>query len=149
MMKNKKILIPIVLLLVLGGAYKFVLAKPKAAEAKPKVDGTVYVLQKEFLVNLKDGRYAKLTAALVLAHDDTSTAAAGGEGASSAPEGYGAMTQEAVVRAIITDDLTDAKDVDLIDPKQRARTQDKILKDLKKQTDVKVEKVLFPDVTVQ
>ena len=95
---NKKLLIPIVLLVVLGGAYKFVLAKPKAAEAKPKVDGTVYVLQKEFLVNLKDGRYAKLTAALVLAHDDTSTAAAGGEGASSAPEGYGAMTQEAVVR---------------------------------------------------
>jgi flagellar FliL protein len=146
-MKNKKILIPIVLLLVLGAAYKLVLAKPKAAEAKPKVDGSVYVLQKEFLVNLKDGRYAKLTAALVLAHDDTSTAAA--EGASSAPEGYGAMTQEAVVRAVITDDLTDAKDVDLIDPKARVKTQEKILKDLKKQTDVKVDKVLFPDVTVQ
>jgi flagellar basal body-associated protein FliL len=149
MMKNKKLLIPIVLLLVLGGAYKFVLAKPKAAEAKPKVDGTVYVLQKEFLVNLKDGRYAKLTAALLLAHDDTSTAAAGGEGGSSAPEGYGAMTQEAVVRTIITDDLTDAKDVDLIDPRARARMQDKILRDVKKQTDVKVEKVMFPDVTVQ
>ena len=144
---NKKLLIPIVLLVVLGAAYKFVLAKPKAAEAKPKVNGTVYVLQKEFLVNLKDGRYAKLTAALVLAHDDTSTAASGE--ASSAPEGYGAMTQEAVVRSVITDDLTDAKDVDLIDPKARVKTQEKILKDLKKQTDVKVEKVLFPDVTVQ
>ena len=35
-----------------GGAYKFVLAKP-AAEAKPKVEGTVYVLGKEFLVNLE------------------------------------------------------------------------------------------------
>jgi flagellar basal body-associated protein FliL len=148
-MKNKKLLIPIVLLVVLGAAYKFVLAKPKAAEAKPKVDGSVYVLQKEFLVNLKDGRYAKLTAALVLAHDDTSTAATGHEGASSAPEGYGAMAQEAVVRSIITDDLTDAKDVDLIDPKARARTQAEILKDIKKQTDVKVEKVMFPDVTVQ
>ena len=63
---------------MLGGAYKFVLAKPAKAAAKPKVEGTVYVLQKEFLVNLADGRFAKLTAALVLAHDDTSTAAAGG-----------------------------------------------------------------------
>ena len=64
---------------MLGGAYKFVLAKPAKAEAKPKVDGTVYILGKEFLVNLADGRFAKLTSALVLAHDDTSTAAAGGD----------------------------------------------------------------------
>jgi flagellar basal body-associated protein FliL len=147
-MKNKKLLIPIVLLVVLGAGYKFVLAKPKAAEAKPKVDGSVYVLQKEFLVNLKDGRYAKLTAALVLAHDDTSTAA-GGEGASSAPEGYGAMTQEAVVRAVITDDLTDAKDSDLINRPGRAKVKKEILKDLKAKTDVKVDDILFTDVTVQ
>jgi flagellar protein FliL len=145
---NKKLLIPIVALVVLGAAYKFVLAKPKTAEAKPKVDGTVYVLQKEFLVNLRDSRFAKLTVALVLAHDDTSTVASGGHEASP-PEGYGAMTQEAVVRAIITDDLTDAKDVDLIDPEARVATQVKILKDIKKHTDVKVEEVLFPDVTVQ
>jgi flagellar basal body-associated protein FliL len=146
---NKKLLIPVVALLVLGGAYKFVLAKPKAAEAKPKVDGSVYVLQKEFLLNLKDQRFAKVTAALVLAHDDTSTAAAGGEAGASPPEGYGAMSQEAVVRAIITDDLTDASDQELIDPKLRAKKQDEILKDIKKHTDVKVEAVLFPDVTVQ
>jgi flagellar FliL protein len=145
---NKKLLIPIVLLVVLGAAYKFVLAKPKAAEAKPKVDGSVYVLQKEFLVNLKDSRFAKLTVALVLSPKDTSTAAASGEGATP-PEGYGSMEQEAVVRAVITDDLTDAKDTDLIDPKQRVKTEAKILKDLKAQTDVKVDKVLFPDVTVQ
>jgi flagellar basal body-associated protein FliL len=147
-MNKKKLLIPIVLLVVLGGAYKFVLAKPKAAEAKPKVDGTVYVLQKEFLVNLKDGRFAKLTAALVLAHDDTSTVAEAGHEASP-PEGYGAMSQEAVVRSIITDDLTNAKDVELIDLHAREKMQGKILKDLKQHTDVKVEEVLFPDVTVQ
>jgi flagellar FliL protein len=146
---NKKLLIPIVALLVLGAAYKFVLAKPKAAEAKPKVDGSVYVLQKEFLLNLKDSRFAKLTVALVLAHDDTSTIASGGHEAGTPPEGYGAMSQEAVVRAIITDDLTDAKDIDLIDPKARAAIQAEILKDIKKHTDVKVEEVLFPDVTVQ
>jgi flagellar basal body-associated protein FliL len=146
---NKKIIIIVVaLLVVLGGAYKFVLAKPKTAEAKPKVDGTVYILQKEFLVNLHDGRFAKLTAALVLAHDDTSTAA-GGHEAATPPEGYGAMSQEAVVRAVITDDLTDVKAADVIDRVGREKLQEEILKDLKKKTDVKVEEVLFPDVTVQ
>jgi flagellar protein FliL len=148
-MKKKLMIVLPVLLVVLGGAYKFVLAKPKDAEAKPKVDGTVYILQKEFLVNLHDGRFAKLTAALVLAHDDTSTAPAGGHEAASPPEGYGAMSQEAVVRAIITDDLTDAPAAQVIDRKGREKLQEEILKDLKKKTDVKVEEVLFPDVTVQ
>jgi len=138
-----------VLLVVLGGAYKFKFAGSDKAEAKPKVEGTVYILQKEFLVNLKDGRFAKLTAALVLAHDDTSTVAAGGHEAASPPEGYGTMSQEAVVRAVITDDLTDAPAAQVIDGEGRMKLQDKILKDLKKKTDVKVEEVLFPDVTVQ
>jgi flagellar basal body-associated protein FliL len=134
---------------VLGGAYKFVLAKPKDAEAKPKVDGSVYILQKEFLVNLHNSRFAKVTVALVLAHDDTSTVPAGGHEAASPPEGYGAMSQEAVVRAVVTDDLTDVKASDVIDRKGREKLQEQILKDLKKKTDVKVEEVLFPDVTVQ
>jgi len=56
---------------------------------------------------------------------------------------------EAVVRAIITDDLTDAPASQVIDREGREKLQDKILKDLKKKTDVKVEEVLFPDVTVQ
>jgi flagellar basal body-associated protein FliL len=147
-MKKKLMIVLPVLLVVLGGAYKFVLAKPNAAQAKPKVDGTVYILQKEFLVNLHDGRFAKLTAALVLAHDDTSTAA-GGHEAASPPEGYGAMNQEAVVRAVITDDLTDVKAADIIDREGREKLQDEILKDLEKKTDVKVQEVLFPDITVQ
>jgi flagellar basal body-associated protein FliL len=147
-MNKKIIIIAVALLVVLGGAYKFVLAKPKAAEAKPKVEGNVYILQKEFLVNLHDSRFAKLTAALVLSEDDTSTAAGGEEGATP-PEGYGAMNQEAVVRAVITDDLTDVKASDVIDRVGREKLQEEILKDLKKKTDVKVEEVLFPDVTVQ
>ena len=148
-MKKKLMIVLPVLLVVLGGAYKFVLAKPKEAAAKPKVDGSVYILEKEFLVNLHDSRFAKLTVALVLAHDDTSTAAAGGHGGASPPEGYGAMSQEAVVRAVVTDELTDVKASDIIDREGRERLQEKILKDLEKKTDVKVEEVLFPDVTVQ
>src|ERR1700749_399678 len=112
----KKILPIIIAVVALGGVYKFVIAKPKTAAAKPKVDGSVYILGKEFLVNLADGRFAKLTVALVLAHDDTSTPAAGGhEATAKPPEGFGAMSQEAVVRDVITDDLTDIKDADLID----------------------------------
>jgi flagellar basal body-associated protein FliL len=147
-MKKKLIIIVVVLLAGLGGAYKFVLAKPKAAEAKPKVEGTVYVLGKEFLVNLDSGRFAKVTVALVLGHDDTSTASAHGE-AATPPEGYGTMSQEAVVRAIVTDDLTDAKAGDIIDRQGRQQLQEQILKDIHSKTDIKAEAVLFPDVTVQ
>jgi flagellar basal body-associated protein FliL len=145
---KKMLPLVVVLLAVLGGAYKFVLSKP-AAEAKPKVEGTVYVLGKEFLVNLADGRYAKLTVALVLAHDDTSTAAAGGHEAATPPEGFGTMAQEAVVRDVITDDLTDAEDDELIDAKKREELKRHIAKDLRKHTDVKADEVLFTDVTVQ
>jgi hypothetical protein len=85
----------------------------------------------------------------VLSHKDETTAAAHGEGGATPPEGYGAMTQEGVVRSIITDDVTNAKDQQLIDAKQREALQKKILKDILKKTDVKAEAVLFPDVTVQ
>jgi flagellar protein FliL len=145
----KKIAPIIVLIVVLAGAYKFVIAKPTAAKAKPKVDGTVYILGKEFLVNLADNRFAKLTVALVLDHKDTSVPAAGGEGGATVPDGFGAMTEEAAVRDVITNDLTDAKADDLITAKGRADVKEEILKDLKAHTDVKVDDILFTDVTVQ
>ena len=146
----KKLIPVLIALAALGGVYKFVIAKPTAKAAPPKVEGTVYILGKEFLVNLADGRFAKLTVALVLAHDDTSTVAAGGHAATTKPpDGFGAMSQEAVVRDVITDDLTDIKDADLINRDGRVKVKDQILKDLKKHTDVKVEDVLFTDVTVQ
>ena len=148
----KKIVPVIALLAVLGGVYKFVLAKPAEAskESKPKVHGSVYMLEKEFLVNLADGRFAKLQVGLILAHDDTSTAAAGGHGAApTPPEGYGAMLQEGVVRDVITDTLTDATDKELIEKRGREHLKEEILKDIKKHTDVKVEHVIFSDLTVQ
>ena len=148
-MKKKLIILVVVVIAGLGGAYKTVLAEPKAKEPEPKVHGSVYVLGKEFLVNLRDGRFAKLTVALVLSHDDTSTAPAGGHGATKVPEGYGPMSQEAVIRAIVTDDLTDVRAGDVIDRDGREHLQDRILKDIRRKSDVKVEHVLFPDVTVQ
>ena len=62
-MKGKlKFVIPLVVLMVIGGGYKFVLAKP--AEPQLKVEGAVYVLPKEFLLNLADSHFAKLSVAL-------------------------------------------------------------------------------------
>jgi flagellar FliL protein len=145
-MKKKLMIVVPVLLVVLGGAYKFVLAKPKAEAKPPKVEGVVYVLPKEFLVNLADGRFAKLTVALLVEHLPV---AAGGHGAPSPPEGYGAEPQEAIIRDVITDTLTDAADHELIDREGREKIKKKILKAIKEHTDVHVEEVLFPDVTVQ
>jgi flagellar FliL protein len=145
----KKLVPVIALLAVLGGVYKFVLAKPTKAAPKPHVEGTVYMLQKEFLINLADGRFAKMQIGLVLAHDDTSTVAAGGHETASPPEGYGTMAQEGIVRDQITAELTDATDKELIEETGREKLKEKILKSLKKYTDVKVEHILFSDLTVQ
>jgi flagellar basal body-associated protein FliL len=144
-----KIVIPVVLLLVLGGVYKFVLAKP-AAEAKPKIAGTVYVLPKEFLINLAEGRFAKLGVGIVIDIEDESLAkAAEDKEAPKAPEGFGPLPQEAVIRDIITDTLTDREASSLTDREGRERLKKKIIKVIAKRTDVHVDDVLFTDVAVQ
>jgi flagellar FliL protein len=147
-MKKKIIIIAVAALVLAGGAYKTVLAKPKEKPPEPKVHGTVYVLPKEFLVNLADGRFAKLQVALVV---EAAEAAGGhgGHGAPAPPEGYGAEPQEAIVRDLITDELTNAADHQLIQREGREKIKKKILKSIKEHTDVHVEEVLFPDVTVQ
>jgi flagellar basal body-associated protein FliL len=145
---KKKIIIPLVVLIVLGGVYKTVLAKPPKAPPA-KVEGQVYVLPKEFLVNLSDGRYAKLDVGLVLSHDQLTAPAAGAEAASKPPEGYGTLEQEAVIRDIVTNELTDASSSELTNRRKREMLKKKLLKELKSHTDVKVEEVLFTDVAVQ
>jgi flagellar basal body-associated protein FliL len=146
-MKGKlKFVIPLAVLLVLGGAYKVVLAKPK--EAKHKVEGAVYVLPKEFTVNLADGHFAKLNVALVLPEE---ALAEGGHGGAAAtpPEGYGTLEQEAAVRAMITDTITDSETIDLTNRKKRKKLREEVLKEIKSHTDVKAHEVLFTDITVQ
>jgi flagellar basal body-associated protein FliL len=149
-MKGKmKLILPLVLLLVgVGGGYKFALAKPSKPEPKPKVEGTVYILGKEFLVNLSDGRYAKFTAALVLDPKDESAAAASAEG-TKPPDGFGTMPQEAVVRSVISDDVADVSARDVDSAEGRARLRKQILADLKKDTDVKADDIVFTDFVVQ
>ncbi len=150
-MKSKlKIIIPLTALLLLGGVYKFALAKP-APKEKHKVHGVVYVLPKEFVVNLADGRYAKFNVALVVDHSQpTAPEAAGGHGApAEPPEGYGTLEQEAVVRDIVTDEVSGIHAEDLVDRKRRKKLKKVILRELKSHTDVKVHEVLLTDVAVQ
>jgi flagellar FliL protein len=149
-MKSKlKIILPLALLIA-GGAYKFALAKPAPPAPKPKVEGEVYVLPKDFLVNLADGRYGKLNVALVFHHDFHSAPAGGGHGGGTkAPDGYGVLAQEALVRDIITDTLTDATAEELTDRKEREELKESVAKKINKTTDVKVHHVLFTDVAVQ
>ncbi len=149
MASKLKIVIPVVLLLVLGGVYKFILSKP-AAEAKPKIAGTVYVLPKEFLVNLSEGRFAKLGVGLVLDPEEHSIAeAAKDKEAPKAPEGFGPLPQEAVVRDIVTDTLTDRPAAELVDRGSRHEIKQALEKAIEKRTDVPVGDVLLTDVAIQ
>ena len=63
--------------------------------------------------------------------------------------GYGALEQEAAVRAVITDTITDAGTRDLTNRKRRSKLRDEVLKSIKAHTDVKPNDVLFTDVAVQ
>lgn len=149
-MRSKlKIIIPVLLLLVLGGVYKFVIATP-AVVPKPKIAGTVYVLPKEFLVNLAEGRFAKLGVGLVLGvHEESIALAAKDKEAVKPPEGFGPLPQEAVIRDIVTDVLTDRSAGNLISRTGRERLKKSIIETIDKRTDVHVTDVLFTDVAVQ
>jgi flagellar basal body-associated protein FliL len=138
-----KIVLPLAVLLVLGGLYKVVLAKP--TDAKHKVDGQVYVLPKEFLLNLADGHFVKLNVGLVLAEGQIPEKVEG----TPPPDGFGPLEQEAVVRDVITDTITDTTSKQLVSRPGRNKLKAKLLKRLRAKTDVKVNDVLFTDVAVQ
>jgi len=140
---KKLIIIAIGVLVVAGLAYKMVLA-PKS-ESKEKVEGTVYVMPKEFLLNLADGRYAKMTVALVLAPGQSTT----GDSEAPPPEGFGTLEQEPLVRQVVTDTLTGIPAHDLTSRKDRHRYQEEIRKEVDKTTDVKTKAIVFSDLVVQ
>lgn len=143
-MTKQRILIAVIAIAALGfGAYTFVLPKPVVKE---KVAGTVYVLPKQFTLNLKDGHYATLTAALVLAPGQSTGASA--EAAPSS-DGFGTLPEEPVIRDIITGVVTNRTAASLIGTGGRARLKHEVLDEILKQTDVKVTSVLFTDVAVQ
>jgi flagellar basal body-associated protein FliL len=138
-----KIILPLALLVVLGGLYKVVLAKP--TETHLKVEGQVYVLPKDFLLNLADNHFVKLDVGLVLADGQVPSKVEG----PPPPDGFGPLAQEAVVRDVITDTITDASSKQLVSREGRNALKARVLKRLRAETDVKVNDVLFTDVAVQ
>lgn len=141
---NKKILIPLVLALVLAGA-AYSMAKPKPV-VKDKISGTIYVLPKDFLLNLSDGHFAKLTVALVLAPGQSDGASASG---GSGGEGAGTLPEEAAIRDIVTNLVTNDSSGALVSDGGREHLKHELLAAIEQQTDIKVSQVLIPDLTIQ
>jgi hypothetical protein len=145
MLKNKKVLIGLVVLLVV--AFEgYSMTKPKVV-VKDKIQGAIYVLPASFLLNLNDGHFAKLTLGLVLAPGQSAGAAAAG--GSPTEGGAGSLPEEAVIRDIVTNLMTNESSTTLSGDGGRNKVKHEILDSIRKQTDVKVEQVLFPDLTVQ
>jgi flagellar basal body-associated protein FliL len=143
---NKKKLIPIIVVVIAVLAFAgYSFAMPKK-HLKVKVNGTIYVLPKQFTFNLKGGQYATLTVALLLAPSQS-------VGVTSAtnppPTGFGSLTEEAVIRAIITNDVTDQPESALVTEHGRQALEKKILTNIKSQTDTIVDNIYFTDVAVQ
>ena len=144
---KKKLIIGLVVVLAIGGyVAKSMLLKPKVVI--PKVNGTVYVLPHQFTLNMADGRYATLTAALLLAPGQSDGATA--EAAAPSSEAIvGTLPEEAVIRDIITNTITAQPGSALTSAGGREHLKREILHEIKTGTDDKISGVLFTDVAVQ
>jgi flagellar basal body-associated protein FliL len=137
-MKKKLIIaLPVLLLLVGGFMAKKILLAPKPGP-KPKIEGGLVTLAPEFLVNLSDGHYGKLTVALLVSPAPAPDA--GGETK---------LPQDAAIRANVTDALTGLDSNDLISRVRRHALQKTLLRSIKKTTDEPVKNVMFTDIAVQ
>ncbi|HTU84985.1 MAG TPA: flagellar basal body-associated FliL family protein [Solirubrobacteraceae bacterium] len=146
MKKKLMIILPI---LILGGGYeaKAKLMPPKVV--KPKIAGEIYILPHQFMCNLQDGHYATFTLALELAPGQSDGATAATAGDTSSTSVVGTLPEEAVIRAIVTNLITDQTENTVISSSGRTNLTREILSDIKNQTDVKVDQVYFTDVAVQ
>jgi flagellar FliL protein len=105
-------------------------------------------MPKEFLLNLSDGKYAKVAVALQLAPGQSDGASAEG-GSSGGESSVGTLPEEELIREIVTNTITNQNGDELTGSKGRATIKHQILQAIKQQTDIKVEAVIFPDLTVQ
>jgi flagellar basal body-associated protein FliL len=139
--KKLKFILPVpIVLIVLAGAYLTILAPKKAVAAPPKVNGTLIELPTDFVVNLADDHYAKISVALLLSTPPPATATV---------NGVTTLPQDAAVRATITNELTGLSSSTLIDASSRHAVLKTLLAQLKKNTDEPVTQVLFTDLAVQ
>lgn len=146
MLKKKKLMLAVALpILILAIGYKMTQPKPVN---KAKIKGTIYSLPAPFLLNLTDGRFAKISVALELAAGQSDGATATSS-SSSGENAVGTLPEEPLVREIVTNAITNVNGETLISLQGRRAIQHQILEAIDKDTDVKVEAVLIPDLTVQ
>jgi flagellar basal body-associated protein FliL len=145
-LKNKKLMLAVALpILILGIGYK--MTRP-APVNKDKIKGTLYVLPAPFLLNLQQGRFAKLTVGLELAPGQSDGASATAS-ASSGEDAVGTLPEEPLVREIVTNAITNQNGETLVTEQGRKALKHQILAAIRSQTDIKVEAILIPDLTVQ
>ncbi len=144
---SRKVLIPIIAVVVIavGGFAAYSVAKPKK-KSHDKINGTVYILPKQFTLNMRGGQYATLTVALLLPPGQSVGTTSPTD---PPPSGFGSLTDEAVIRAIITNDVTDEPTSALLQAGPRAALEHKILDNIRHKTDTEVSSVYFTDLAVQ
>lgn len=144
-MTRKKILIGLLVFFVVGGYAAYSVAMPQKP-VHDKINGSIYILPKQFTVNLQGNHYATVTVALVLAPGQSTGTS---DPSNPPPDGFGTLPEEAAVRDIITNILTNQTSAALITTSGRVRLKQQILAAITSGTDVKVAGVLFTDVAVQ
>jgi len=127
-MSKLAIALPI-LLLVAGAAYVAGPGTPSAS-SKAKVAPEVHVLAQTFFVDLGGDRAAMLRVGLLV-------------------EDFGPVPQEAQASAAVSRELKGASADKLLSSKGRHQLQERIRARIKRDTDMEIASVLFPDLTVQ
>jgi flagellar basal body-associated protein FliL len=130
------VVVPVVLVISAGVSYKVVFASNSKPPA-PKVSGDLVPLTDEFVVNLAGGHYGKVSVALLLTK------------APAGPSIGGKLEQNAVIRAVITDELTGLAPDVLIQRSSRRRLVARLGQALKEKTDEPIKEVLLTDIAVQ
>ena len=93
------------------------------------------------MVNLRGGRWAKVSVAFVLGEPPPVPHAPKGAAPSKPPDGYGVHPQEALARAIVTDELSGQRAARLLDAGSREA--------LRRRVKARLTQVIFTDVAVQ
>jgi hypothetical protein len=146
-MKSKlKFILPLVVILCAGAfTYKTVM-KPKPL--KVRVAGTIYTLPQKFLLNTSDGEFASFSVTLILAptQSDGASAASAAVEDSTVGDTLGTLPEEALVRWIVTQDVSDQSSSALLSHSSNAQIRAEILNDINTETDVKATAVYMPDL---
>jgi hypothetical protein len=146
-MKSKlKFILPLIVVLGAGAFTYKSMTKPKPI--KLRVAGSVYTLPQKFLLNTSDGEFASFSLTLILppGQSDGASASAAAVEDSTVGDTLGTLPEEALVRWIVTQDVSDQSSTELLNRTSNAAIRAEIMRDINTETDVKVSAVYMPDL---